>query len=411
MREIKKNFPIFQSNPDLVYFDSAATTQTPGAVIEATNNYYTKFRANVHRGLYNLSVQATEQYEGGRAELTKFINADPDEIIFTAGATAGLNQLAYYLSPRLSHRDNVVLTRLEHHANLVPWQVMAKHYGFALRFIEVTDDFALDLDSAKKLIDENTKIVSVCLASNVLGTVNPVEEIIKLARQKALKCYAIADAAQAAPHRPIDVKKLDCDWLVLSGHKMYGPTGTGVLYGKKILLEEHLEPFFYGGDMVREVSYQDAILADVPQKFEAGTPNIAGAIGLGAAVRFIRKIGWETIQNRERKLTKKLLDGLISLGATIIGPAAIVAPGEPIAAGNRIGVVSFVLPGVHPHDAAEFLGQEGICVRAGFHCAEPLHRHLGLNAGTVRASIGLYTTSEDIEKLINGIMKTKEMLK
>lgn len=403
MINVKKQFPVFKHQPDLSYLDSASTTQTPKVVLDAMNDYYTKYRANVHRGVYTLSVQATEQYENAREIVAEFINAEPAEIIFSSGATFSLNQLCHSLSPRLSHRDNVVLTRMEHHANLVPWQQMAKHYGFELRFIELTKSpleggFVIDLASARKLIDANTKIVSFSLASNVLGTVTPAEEIIKLAKRQ--RAITIIDAAQAAGHMPIDVKKLDCDFLTFSGHKMYGPTGSGVLYGKKVLLEEHLEPFLFGGEMVTEVTYGDATWNEVPWKFEAGTQNIAGAIGLGAAVKFIKEIGWETIQKHENELTNKLINELTVAGVKIIGPAA---------AGNRLGVVSFVIPGVHPHDVAEILNQENICVRAGQHCAMPLMKHLRLESGTVRASIGLYTTEEDIEKLMRGVEKAKKI--
>ncbi len=403
MINVKKQFPVFKHQPDLSYLDSASTTQTPKVVLDAMNDYYTKYRANVHRGVYTLSVQATEQYENAREIVAEFINAEPAEIIFSSGATFSLNQLCHSLSPRLSHRDNVVLTRMEHHANLVPWQQMAKHYGFELRFIELTKSpleggFVIDLASARKLIDANTKIVSFSLASNVLGTVTPAEEIIKLAKRQ--RAITIIDAAQAAGHMPIDVKKLDCDFLTFSGHKMYGPTGSGVLYGKKVLLEEHLEPFLFGGEMVTEVTYGDATWNEVPWKFEAGTQNIAGAIGLGAAVKFIKEIGWETIQKHENELTNKLISELTVAGVKIIGPAA---------AGNRLGVVSFVIPGVHPHDVAEILSQENICVRAGQHCAMPLMKHLRLESGTVRASIGLYTTEEDIEKLMRGVEKAKKI--
>ncbi len=395
MEAIKKHFPIFRHQKDLIYLDSAATTQTPQVVIDALTAYYTNYRANVHRGFYALATKATNAYESARDSVAHLIKAKREEIIFTSGTTMGLNSLAYSLSPRLSHRDNVVLTRLEHHANLVPWQEMAKHYGFELRFIELKK-YELDLESAKKLIDANTKIVSFTLVSNVLGNITPAEELIRLVRQKAPRALAIVDAAQAIAHLPIDVKKLDCDFLVFSGHKMYGPTGSGALYGKKMLLDEHLEPFFFGGEMVRSVSYESADWMPSPHKFEAGTPNIAGAIGLGAAADFIMKLGWKKIQNHESELTAHALKKLKN-EVTIIGPVR-----------NRIGVIAFTIPGVHPHDIADILNQKKICLRAGYHCAEPLHHYLNISA-TARASFGIYTTKKEIDALAKGIQKIKKM--
>ncbi len=457
LKNIKSYFPIFATHPNLSYLDNAATTQTPQVVIDAMNDYYTKYRANTHRGMYDIAVKATDEYEGARATVAKFLNAETNEIIFTSGTTHGLNALAYTLCGRLTHRDNVVLTRLEHHANLVPWQQMAKHYGFEIRFIELQRDlslpspllrrggsdsfsplqrrereerfdspYSLDIESAKKIIDANTKIVSFTLASNVLGTVNPAKEIIALA--KKFRAITIIDAAQAIAHFPIDVKDIDCDWLVFSGHKMYGPTGTGVLFGKKIMLEENIEPFMFGGDMVLEVSYENATWTEVPQRFEAGTQNIASVIGLGAAVKFIQKIGWESIMKHETELTGYLLEKLQENDVQIIGPSichserseeSLPSTGQPteiirftqddsLKPPNRIGVVSFTLPGIHPHDLAEILNQNNVAIRAGHHCAMPLHTHLALTA-TARASLGVYSTKEDVDKLIEGIKQAREI--
>ncbi len=453
----------FKTKNKYYYLDSAATTQTPTVVLDTMNEYYEKYRANVHRGVYDMSVKATEKYEAARSDVAEFINAQPEEIIFTSGTTQSLNQLAYSIGPRLSHRDNIVLTRMEHHANLVPWQQMAKHYGFEIRFIEFADQqpvisnpptqgvrnlahdqldpssFAtanslgmtgeINLDSVRNVIDENTKIISLTYVSNVLGTINPVAEIIKIARQKSPKAYTIVDAAQAMAHIPVDVRALDCDFLAFSGHKMYGPTGIGVLYGKKILLEEHLEPFFFGGEMVKSVSYEKSEWNDVPLRFEAGTPNIAGAIGLGAAVKFIQGMGWEKIQEHEQTLANKLIDQLARVGVypichfessfvedeksslqmATLDSSSFAAANSLGMTNKQIGIVSFTIPGIHPHDIAEILGQEGVCVRAGFHCAEPLHRYLGLHQGTVRVSLGMYNTEEDIRKLIQGIEKVKKI--
>lgn len=399
MSTIKKQSYILKDPKNLVYLDNAATTQTPPEVLAAMNDYYTNYRANVHRGVYDASVLATEKYEAARSALATFINAKPAEIIFNSGTTAGLNQLAYSLSPRLSHRDNVVLTRLEHHANLVPWQQMAKHYGFEIKYIELNaQKNNLDVASAKKLIDENTKIVSFSLASNVLGCSTPTQEIISITRKQSPRAYTIVDAAQAVAHFPVDVKKLDCDFLAFSGHKMYGPTGIGVLYGKKILLEEHLEPFLFGGEMVTSVSYDKAQWNDVPLRFEAGTPNIAGAIGLGAAVTYIEKLGWSKIQKHEQELLKNVLSDLKKLDGI-----------ELINEKPDFGLIAFYLAGVHPHDVAEVLNTEGVAVRAGFHCAEPLHHYLGLGQGSVRVSLGVQNTTKDIDALVAGLKKVKKI--
>lgn len=391
MKLTTKQFP-FLKNHKLVYLDSASSTQTCAPALQAMDDYYTKYRANIHRGLYPTSITASDKYEAARDSVAQFINADREEIIFTSGTTFGLNQLAYSLSPRLSHRDNVVLTRLEHHANLVPWQQMAKHYGFELRFIELTKNGEIAIDSAFKLIDANTKIVSFAYVSNVLGTIAPIKELIKHA--KVFRAVTIVDAAQAAAHLPIDVQKLDCDFLVFSGHKMYGPTGVGVLYGKKEMLSEHLEPFLFGGDMVKSVSYESATWNDLPQAFEAGTPNIAGAIGLGAAAEYIMKTGWKKIQTHEQTILAYALKKLVKEVALVCKP--------------KMGVISFTIPGIHPHDIAEVLGAQNICVRAGNHCAEPLHKYLGLPA-TARVSIGLYTTKKDIDALAKGLQKVKKL--
>ncbi len=390
MQNFIKQFPSLTKK--LVYLDSAATTQTCEAALKVMASYYKNYRANIHRGIYDSAVKATETYETARDQVATFINAKREEIIFTSGTTHALNQLAYSLSPRLSHRDNVVLTRLEHHANLVPWQQMAKHYGFEIRFIELTKKGELDIDSAFSLIDANTKIVSFSLVSNVLGCVAPAKELIKLA--KAFRAITIIDAAQAAAHLPINVKKLDCDFLAFSGHKTYGPTGIGVLYGKKEMLSEHLEPFFFGGEMVSEVTYETTTWNELPYKFEAGTPNIAGAIGLGAAVTWLQKIGFKTVQQHEKELMNYALKQL-SKEVQILGNTK-----------NRVGVLAFSIPGIHPHDIAEILNQDKVCVRAGNHCAEPLHKHLGLTA-SARMSIGMYNIKKDIDALVKGIKKVK----
>jgi cysteine desulfurase/selenocysteine lyase len=392
---IKTHFLIFKNHPNLVYLDNASTTQTPQIVLDAMSEHYTTNRANIHRGIYNLSTEATKKYEEARNKIAEFINAEPDEIIFTSGTTHGLNLLAYTLN--FSKGDNIVLTRLEHHANIIPWQTVAKCTGAELRFIELTPEHEIDLQSAKKLIDKNTKLVSFTALSNTLGTKVNVETIVQHA--KKVNAITIVDAAQIISHEPIDVKKLGCDFLVFSGHKMYGPTGIGVLYGKKELLEK-LDPFFYGGDMVNEVSYETATWADAPQKFEGGTPNIAGAIGLGAAVDFIQEIGWETIQKNERELTEYMFSKL---------PKFVNIIGSNLKS-EKSGIISFTIDGVHPHDIAEILNRHNVAIRAGHHCTMPLMKHLGIT-GTARVSLAMYNTKEDINKLITGLEEVRNIFK
>ncbi len=392
--KIKAQFPIFQNHPTLVYLDNASTTQTPQIVIDLINDYYTHYRSNIHRGVYTLSEQATTAYEVSRSQVAQFINASPKEIIFTSGTTAALNQLASTLP--LSKGDNIVLTRFEHHANLIPWQVAAKHAGAEIRFIELTKNYEIDLENAQKIIDKNTKIVSFSLVSNVLGTHAPAAEIIALA--KKYNAITIIDAAQGVAHEPIDVQKLDCDFLIFSSHKMYGPTGVGILYGKPERLHK-LPPFLFGGDMIEAVSYTEASYAEPPNKFEAGTPNIAGVIGLGAAVDFIQNIGWRNITAHEQSLSEYALNALQNSGAQIIG-----SPAQPCS------VISFTLPNIHPHDIAEILNRYHICIRAGHHCAMPLMKYLGL-PGTARISLGIYNTKEDIDELVKGLTEVKKIFK
>ncbi|OGH71124.1 MAG: hypothetical protein A3C90_03075 [Candidatus Magasanikbacteria bacterium RIFCSPHIGHO2_02_FULL_51_14] len=408
MNSTKNDFPIFQSDQSLVYLDNASTTQTPKVVIDAMNTYYVQYRSNVHRGMYPLSQEATERYEQARKTIAESINAEADEAVFTSGATHGLNMLAQSLCGNLKPGDNVVLTRLEHHANLIPWQEMKKRYGFEVRYIECDDvrttndtnpsassgqairTTNIDLESARGVIDEKTKIVSFAMVSNALGTILPVKELVQMTQK--VGAVTVVDAAQTVAHMPIDVKALDCDFLVFSGHKMYGPTGIGVLYGKKERLET-LEPFHFGGEMIREVTYERATWAEVPHKFEAGTPNIAGAIGLATAFVYLSHLRWEEIQKHEEDLKKYLLHHLQDV-ATIVGPQNSL---------DRLGVVSFLVDDIHPHDVADILGKQGICVRAGHHCAMPLMSYLGIPAGTVRVSLGVYNTREDVDRLVAGI--------
>lgn len=385
----------------MAYLDNAASTQTSQIVLDAMNEYYTQYRANIHRGLYDLSAHATEKYEEAREKIAKFIGAEKNEIIFTSGTTHGLNFLARSLCKDLKPGENIVLTRLEHHANLIPWQEYARERGVEIRFIELqkNNSFEIDIESAKKCIDKNTRVVSFALVSNALGTLLPAKEIIELSQK--VQAITVVDAAQAMAHMPVNVKNLDCDFLVFSGHKMYGPTGIGVLYGKTKQLET-LEPFLYGGDMVSEVSFDSALWAEIPERFEGGTPNIAGAIGLAAAVDFIQSVGWNEIQEHEKFITTNMIEQLnAEPGVRIIGPMELE---------KRIGVVSFIIDGVHPHDIAEVLNRENIAIRAGHHCAMPLMKLLEIS-GTARASIGMYNSEDDVEKLVEVIKKVKEIFR
>lgn len=397
MKNIKKQFPIFENQTDLAYLDNAATAQMPQVVLDATTKYNTEYRANIHRGTYKLSELSSQKYEDARQSIAKFINAEKNEIIFTSGTTQGLNGLANSLGRKLNSSNNIVLTRMEHHANLIPWQMMSKEYGFEIRFIELDQNYALDLESAKKVIDKNTKIVSFVHISNTLGTINSAQEIVGLA--KKVGAISIVDGAQSVAHMKIDVKKIDCDFFVFSGHKIGGPTGIGVLYGKMNRLEA-MDPFVFGGGMIAEVNYSEAKWDNVPHKFEAGTPNISGAIGLGRAVEFLIEIGMEHIEQYEKKLTDYAIAEFSKIRQLkIIGPE-----------GDRASVISFVIEGIHPHDVATILDRENVAVRAGNHCTEPLMEHLGVN-GTTRASFWIYNTTDDIDKLVTGLKKAIELFK
>ncbi|PIY62998.1 cysteine desulfurase [Candidatus Uhrbacteria bacterium CG_4_10_14_0_8_um_filter_58_22] len=382
------------------YLDSAASALTPESVLRAMDGYYRQYRCNVHRGMYDESARATEEYETSRIKVAGLLNAAPEEIVFTRGATESLNMVAYKLAARLGPGDEVVISIMEHHANLVTWQQFAKQYGFKVRFIGLRDDFTLDMDEARRLIGPQTKVVSVMHVSNALGTVLPLGELHDLARQHG--ATVIVDAAQSVGHRPIDVQTMDCDFLAFSGHKMYGPTGIGVLYGKHERLDA-LDPFLYGGDMILEVTEEDSKWNGPPHKFEAGTPNIAGAIGLGAAVDFVTAVGVENIERHERALARRALSRLADVpGLKIYGPT-----NDEL---DRGGVVSFNVEGIHPHDMTDILGGEGVCTRGGHHCAMPLMRRLGL-PGTTRASFGLYNGEKDIEALQSAILKAIKTLK
>lgn len=395
---IRQQFPILDQEINghpLVYLDSAASSQKPLAVIEAIDTYYRKTHSNVHRGVHTLGTYATDAYEGARERVRSFINAARvEEVIFTRGTTTALNLVASsYGDANVGLGDEIVLTPMEHHANLIPWQQLAKRTGAVLRYVELTEDGRVTLEAVKAVLSDRTKIVAMAHVSNVLGTINPVAEVAKLAHEKG--AIMVVDAAQSVPHRRLDVQALDCDFLAFSGHKMLGPTGIGVLYGKKALLKR-MEPVEFGGEMIDYVDLYDATWKDIPYRFEAGTPIIAGAVGLGAAIDFLEEVGLENIEAHERKLAAYAMAEMRQIdGIEIYGPE------------ERVGLVTFNLADVHAHDVATVLDMQGIAVRAGHHCAQPLMRLLG-QSSTARASFYLYNTEQEVERLVEGLRKTKE---
>ena len=400
-REIRELFPILNQEVNgspLVYLDSAATSQKPVQVIEALDKYYREYNSNVHRGVHTLGTKATDGYEGSREKVRKFINAKSiEEIIFTRGTTTALNTVAAsYGRDNLKEGDEIVISYMEHHSNIIPWQQVAKQTGATLKYLDLQADGTISLDTVRETITENTKIVSIMQVSNVLGVMNPIKEIAEIAHQHG--AIMVVDGAQSAPHMKIDVQDLNCDFLAFSGHKMCGPTGIGVLYGKKALLEK-MAPVEYGGEMIDFVGLYESTWKELPWKFEGGTPIIAGAIGLGAAIDFLQDIGLDNIEKHEHALAAYAMDKMSAIeGMTIYGPKE---------AGKRAGLVTFNLEDVHPHDVATVLDAEGIAVRAGHHCAQPLMKWLKASA-TARASFYLYNTEEDIDKLVAGLVKTKE---
>ena len=400
-KDIKSYFPILNQEVNghkLVYLDSAATSQKPIQVIEAMKQYYEFDNSNVHRGVHTLGNRATDKYEGAREKVRNFINAtSTQEIIFTRGTTTALNTVASsYGRANVAEGDEIVITHMEHHSNIIPWQQLAKEKNATLKYIELEADGTLDLEKVRATITPKTKIVSVSMASNVLGTINPIKEIAQIAHANG--AVMVADGAQAAPHMKIDVQDLDVDFLGFSGHKMCGPTGIGVLYGKKEHLEK-MEPIEFGGEMIDFVGLYDSTWKELPWKFEGGTPIIAGAIGLGAAIDFLTEIGLDNIAEHEHKLAGYAMDQLETIdGLKIFGPR------DPM---KRCGLVTFNLDDVHPHDVATVLDMSGIAVRAGHHCAQPLMKCLQ-QVATARASFYLYNTEEDIDRLVAGLRSAKE---
>ncbi|MET3576364.1 cysteine desulfurase [Bhargavaea ullalensis] len=399
--DIKSRFPILNQEVNghpLVYLDSAATSQKPDTVIETISRYYERDNSNVHRGVHTLGNRATDEYEGARQKVADFINAaSVQEVIFTRGTTTSINMIAQsYGRANVSEGDEIVITYMEHHSNIIPWQQLAKETGAVLKYIDLEEDGTLSMDKVRETITGRTKIVSVMYVSNVLGTMNPVKEIAAVAHENG--AVMVVDAAQAAPHMKVDVRDIDCDFLAFSGHKMCGPTGIGVLYGKKELLEK-MEPVEFGGEMIDFVNLYESTWKELPWKFEGGTPIIAGAIGLGAAIDFLQEIGLDEIERHEHQLAAYAMERMSKIeGLTIYGPAD---------AQKRAGLVTFNLDEVHPHDVATVLDMNGVAVRAGHHCAQPLMKWLGATA-TARASFYLYNTEEDIDRLVDGLRTAKE---
>ncbi|PFG04859.1 cysteine desulfurase [Bacillus sp. es.034] len=401
VKEIRKQFPILDQEVNghpLVYLDSAATSQKPVSVIEAVNDYYRGYNSNVHRGVHTLGTRATDGYEGAREKVRNFINASStQEVIFTRGTTTAINTVAAsYGRANLGEGDEIVITHMEHHSNIIPWQQLAKETGATLKYVPLQENGTIAIEDVRETVTPQTKIVSIMMVSNVLGTMNPIKEITRIAHENG--AVMVVDGAQAAPHMKIDVQDLDCDFFAFSGHKMVGPTGIGVLYGKKKHLN-NMEPVEFGGEMIDFVGLQESTWKELPWKFEGGTPIIAGAIGLGAAIDFLEQVGLHNIEEHEHKLAAYALDKMNEVeGMTIFGPS------DP---GQRAGLVTFNIDDVHPHDVATVLDAEGIAVRAGHHCAQPLMKWLNVSA-TARASFYLYNTEEDIDKLVAGLVKTKE---
>jgi len=411
---LRADFPILArevNGKPLAYLDNAASTQHPRVVIEAVAEFYRAHYANVRRGLYTLSEEATATYEEARDKVAAFIHA-PDRrgVIFTRNTTEGINLVAYaWGRANVERGDRIVVTEMEHHSNLVPWQLLAREVGAELAFVSVTGDGVLDLESLDRLLKGPVKLVAFTHLSNVLGTLNPAQEIV--ARAHAAGALALVDAAQSVPRLPVDVRALDCDFLAFSGHKMCGPTGASVLYGRPALLEE-MPPFLTGGGMIRRVGRTEASWDDLPWKFEAGTPAIAEVVGLGAAVDYLSAVGMEAVWAHEQDLTAYALERLAEVpGVCVIGPPAQAGGRSslpPPHAGGRGGVIAFIVESIHPHDLAQVLDGEGVAIRAGLHCAQPLHERLGLMA-TARASVYLYNTRQEIDRLVEGIRTAQRL--
>ena len=398
---IRESFPILSrelNDKTLVYLDNAATSQKPQVVIDALTKYYSNYNANIHRGIHTLAEEATAAYESTRVTVRRFINAAfPEEIIFTRGATEGINLVAYTWGRKnIRAGDEIIISGMEHHSNIVPWQILCEEKKSTLKIIPVTDNGELDMEAYKNLLSSKTKLISVVHASNSLGTINPVKEIIDAAHR--VGAVVMIDGAQSTVHLDIDVQQLDCDFFAFSGHKVYGPTGVGVLYGKKDILES-MPPFMGGGEMIKEVTFEKTTYADLPYKYEAGTPNIADTVALKSALDFINETGKDAIRKHENDLLKYATSHLETLpGLRIIGTAK-----------EKVSVVSFVIEKIHPQDIGVLLDSQGIAVRTGHHCTQPLMARFQI-PGTVRASFAMYNTKEEIDRLVNGLQKAIKML-
>ncbi len=403
LRDVSAEFPVLRREINgypVTYLDSSATSQTPQPVIDAMTRYYTHSRASIHRGVYPLAVEATDLYEGARRRIADWLGSTVEETIFTANATAAINMVAYAWGRQNVHRgDLVVLTEMEHHSNIVPWQLLCQDREAELAYVPVLDDGTLDLDAYEALLQREPKLVAVVHVSNVLGTINPVARIVRRAHEAG--AVTLIDGTQAVPQMPVDLRAIGADFYAWTGHKTYGPTGIGVLHGRRELLEE-MPPFIGGGHMIRTVAANESTWTDLPWKFEAGTSQIAEAIGLGAAVDWIRALGPDRIRAHEETLVAEALARLSSEipGLTVHGPMTTA---------ERGALISFVLDGAHPHDVGEILGREGICVRAGHHCAQPLMRRLGVSA-TTRASFAVHNSTADVERLIEGLGTVRRVL-
>jgi cysteine desulfurase / selenocysteine lyase len=404
VERVRADFPILQQEirpgVQLVYLDSAASSQKPRQVIEAMDRYYRADHANVHRGIHHLSEAATNAYEGARVRIARFIHApDPATLIYVRNATEAINLVATSWGRRhVGPGDEILLTEMEHHANLVPWMMLAEEKEATIRYVPLTSGGLLDLSDLDRLLNARTKIFAFTAMSNVLGTITPVRQLVEAAHQAG--ALTLVDAAQSVPHMPVNVEELDCDFLVFSGHKMCGPTGIGILYGKRALLEA-MPPYMGGGDMIRRVTYEGFEPNDLPYKFEAGTPAIAEAVGLGAAVDYLSGLGMENVHRHEQFITNYALEALSEIeGLTLIGPPAA----------QKGGLATFILDGMHPHDIAQLVDEDGIAIRAGHHCAMPLHRKLGVSA-SARASFYVHTTTGEIDRLVQSLQRARQIFR
>ncbi len=402
VEKIRNDFPILSrkvNGKNLVYLDNAATSQKPNLVINSLSDYYTNYNSNVHRGVHKLSVEATDEYDNSRVKVAEFINASPNETIWTRGTSESLNIVSIGLIDKVNSGDNIVVSRMEHHSNLVPWQQLCKKKNAELRYLDHDLEGRIDLSKAKNVIDKKTKIIAITHMSNVLGVINPIAELREMSKKNGT--ILILDGAQSVPHFPVDMKQIDCDFFTFSAHKMLGPTGIGVLYGKIDLLEE-MEPIYFGGDMISEVTYEDAKWNDLPYKFEAGTPNIADAIATGYAVDYLVQVGMDKIAEHEDNITAYALEKIKEMPSfTIIGPSDME---------NRGGVISFNHDTVHPHDVGEILDKFGVAIRTGHHCAMPLVRSYEIVAAC-RASFYLYNTYEEIDIFIDSLKEAESYFK